>query len=153
MYYRLSKVKWEAIKKRRIDEARQMAVDLYTRGEARYNANDLAGALQFWIQALQSLENYYHEALEAEIDGKKDFLVNKLMAEIQGILQEISLKPLSSPTAATVGKSVEGVAVQVTDLSGAPVSQIGLTVTVQRGKIDLIEKISANRMGLAIIPV
>ncbi len=82
-YYRLSKAKYAANKQAKIDKATGLSLDMLKKGAVSEHSGKIANALNFYIQALNPLNDVITEPLQVEYNGKQVFLFNEIFSSIQ----------------------------------------------------------------------
>ncbi len=93
MYFRLSKEKHAAIRRKNIEKAMTLAIDNYKKGNAEQANFQPANAAKSYFQAIKAVEKYANEPLETTIKGKKVFLLNEIISSLQTSVKSIFLQP------------------------------------------------------------
>jgi len=112
VYYRLSKAKYKANVELKRKNAISLSLDLYRKAKEKENnwntkGSTINAALEYYVNALKPLENYYGEPLEVNYDGNKIFLQNEIFSSLQWILSKMKLKPINSKLDVKVGNTLE----------------------------------------------
>lgn len=93
IYYRLSKEKYKNLKAQKKQNAIQLALDFYEKGNKNKENNNYYYALTFYLKGLEAIKNYLAESLETEYDEKKILLGNELLSSFLSTLKNISITP------------------------------------------------------------
>jgi len=154
VYYRLSKGQYALNKQEKIDRAVRLSLDLFTKAKNSERQNDISGALQFYLQALNPIEKYIAQTLEVDFEGLRIYLFNEIYSSIQNLLSKIELKPTSSKMEAKIGQplkiSLEVAAVyKAADGDEFGISNLPLSFAFTRGSGDLVEKARTDQQGIA----
>ncbi len=90
VYYRLSK----ALYKKKIDEKTKREVDrafsLYKNAKRFEKTNNPVASINFLLKSLEIIKNFPNE--KVLIEGKKTFLINRIISDIRAIFENIGLK-------------------------------------------------------------
>ena len=117
------------------------------------NGSTINSAIEYYVQALKPIENYYGEPLKTLFNGEEIFLQNEIFSSVQWILSNIELRAINPKLNVKVGESLnnylnvkatfskEGKKVNVTNL---PIS-----FSFIKGKGELIETIKTGSNGIA----
>ncbi|MFC1887681.1 LPP20 family lipoprotein [Candidatus Cloacimonadota bacterium] len=108
VYYRLARDTYELNRRKKIDTAKSLALDLYVKAEESKNDNEYTKALNYYLQALKPIEPYFTESLVIENDGKELHLNNEIYTSLHEIVSGIELKAIKSPVSAKIGKALKG---------------------------------------------
>ncbi len=89
VYYRLSKEKYNVVKKGRINKALDEATSNFERARLMNGQNKSADALRFYIKSLENIKDFLGESLTTEIDGRQQefsgLLISELLDKIRSI--------------------------------------------------------------------
>jgi len=158
VYYRLSRATYAAIKQKHIDNAINLAMNLYNKGEEQLKKNDPAGALGFYLEAFKPIQGYFTEPLETTYQGKKIYVKNEIYAAVQSILGQIQFSgtpekatgKLGQPLSKTLEVRAEYLAPNNRRI---PVANLPLHFQFVRGEGELIEHMRTNSRGKALCRV
>ena len=111
VYYRLSKKTHKENVERKKENAISLSLDLFKKAkekEENWNTkgSTINSAIEYYIQALKPLENYYGEPLETSYNGNDIFLQNEIFSSLQWILSKIKLKAINSKLDVKVGNTL-----------------------------------------------
>ncbi len=149
IYYMLSKDKYAQLRKEKIDKAISLSLDFYSKAEHNRTNNQITEALQFYLQALNPIEPYLSEPLETAYNGQNIYLLNTIHSSLQQILSTISIKPLQSEVAATIGKGLEEPILFKALYMQTPIANLPLHYNFFKGEGELIEYDKTAVNGLA----
>lgn len=93
IYYRLSKEKYRNLKAQKKQNAMQLALDFYKKGNENKELNNYYYALTFYLKGLEAIKNYLGESLETDNNGKKILLGNELLSAFFSTLKNINIAP------------------------------------------------------------
>jgi hypothetical protein len=150
-YYRLSKARYAANKRAKIDKASGLSLDMLKKGDAAEKAGKISSALVYYIQSLNPLNDVIGEPLEVDYNGRRVFLFNEIYSSIQNLLSNIELKALTPAIDATVGQPLKNsLDVKAVYLSmNKPITGLKLNYEFTRGSGDLQNSATTNSDGIA----
>ncbi len=153
-YYRLSKARYAANKRAKIDKATGLSLDMLKKGYAAEKSGKISSALIYYIQALNPLNDVIAEPLQVQYNGNEVFLFNEIYSSIQNILTSITLQAVNPSLSATVGQPLKSpleVKSVYSSASGndAPISNLKLKYIFTRGSGDLQSIATTNSAGIA----
>jgi hypothetical protein len=93
VYYRLSKAKWKALQERKKQEAVTKALDFFVKARGYEKQAQIRQALSAYLKSLETLKEYYAEAIEVDIEGQKILLLNEAYDAVRKILGHAELIP------------------------------------------------------------
>jgi hypothetical protein len=105
VYYRLSKEKYNEIKRKKMTAAIERAENFYQSSLSINIQTDYMQALRLKLRAIISIQDYLNENIESVINGKSVLLVNELFQSIQEQLSMIKVESINDDLQAKVGKS------------------------------------------------
>lgn len=91
VYYRLSKEKYNEIKKGRITKALGEATANFERARLMNDQNQSADALRFYIKSLENIKDFLGETLTTEIDGRQQEFSGLLISEMLDKIRSIRM--------------------------------------------------------------
>ena len=158
VYYRLSKSLYHSRIELKRENAINLSLDLFKKAKGKEkkwdtNGSTINSAIEYYVQALKPIENYYGEPLKTLFNGEEIFLQNEIFSSVQWILSNIELRAINPKLNVKVGESLnnylnvkatfskEGKKVNVTNL---PIS-----FSFIKGKGELIETIKTGSNGIA----
>ncbi len=151
-YYRLSKARYAANKQAKIEKVTGLSLDMLKKGSAAEKSGRISSALNYYIQALNPLNDVIAEPLQVDYNGRKVFLFNEIFSSIQNVLSNIELSAVNPSIEATVGQPLKSpLQVKASYLSNnnAPVANLKLRFTFTRGSGDLQNSATTNTSGIA----
>lgn len=89
VYYRLSKEKYNEIKKGRISKALDEATANFARARLMNDQNKSADALRFYIKSLENIKDFLGETLTTEFDGRQQEFSGLLISEMLDKIRSI----------------------------------------------------------------
>lgn len=154
VYYRLSRATYAANKQKRIDNAVNLAMNLYDKGQQQLKNRAPAGALGLFLEAFKPIQGYFTEPLETTYQGEQIYVKNEIYAAVQSILGQIQFSGTPEKTAGKLGqplsKTLEVQAEYVTSSNRrVPVANLPLHFQFVRGEGELIEYMHTNSQGRA----
>ncbi|MEA1985995.1 MAG: LPP20 family lipoprotein [Candidatus Marinimicrobia bacterium] len=153
VYYRLSKEKYASAKKKKQDEAIQLALDNHLTAKLNLAKNNYADAIKYYIKSLEAIEIYLSESLEAEVNGEKVFLGNLLYKKLQDVISDISIESENSKINCNLGQAVNSAVFIVKNKSGDYIENFPLAFTFIRGDADFIPTGKSNRFGKSKVSI
>ncbi len=105
-YYRLSKSAWQATQERKKSAAVTGGLDLYQRGRALADSDDLKSAFISYLKALESLKPYLGESLQTEYNGKNILLGNEIFDAMTALVKEVKVEAIINKTTVKYGESI-----------------------------------------------
>ncbi len=152
IYYRLSKVRYQAAREEKINKAISLALDLFSQAKKSEQNKEYDKALLLFLQSLKPIEKYIGETLETNYLGKTIYLNNEIYLSIQNMLSNIELKPITSNIEAKRNKSVKQpikVEALYFDAEQIPIPNLPILFSFKRGEGDLISNVKTNMNGIA----
>lgn len=122
VYYRLSKEKFNAIKKQRKDDAVKKGVDFLQKANELETNVKIYDAIFNYVKGLEAIKPYFSESLECDIDGNTVYLGNELFSGLTTTINNIIVTPKVSEIDATNGRSI-------------PSSQLAFTFKTSSGNV------------------
>ena len=99
VYYRLSKDKFEQIKRNRIENAISTSKPDFLKARSFSEEGNAAEAMRFYVKSLEDIKNFLGEDLKTEIDGgQKDYstlLFSEMLTEMQSLRIVFPLEKLT----------------------------------------------------------
>jgi len=96
VYYRLSIARYKAIKEEQKRNATTLAADYFKKGKEAESADQRLQALNFYFQALRSIEKYLAEPIRISLEGRDVLLGNEIYASLQLLLNKIKISVMPS---------------------------------------------------------
>jgi hypothetical protein len=93
VYYKLSKIKYAAIKKERVQKALDLGVDYFTRAKENHDKNNYHEAFVLSIKALESVSDFLDEPLTTEVNKEKVYFGTEVLSYAQQMIEELSIVP------------------------------------------------------------
>ena len=158
VYYRLLKELYEEQKRLKRENAINLSLDLITNAKEKESNWEAQGetinaAIEYYIQALKPIQNYYGEPLETYYDGNKIFLQNKIFTSLQWILSKIKLKAINPKLNVKVGSTIQNnlkvLATFSEDGEEVNVTNLPISFSFIKGQGELVEIIRTNSKGIA----
>jgi hypothetical protein len=158
VYYRLSKELYEEQKRLKRENAINLSLDLITNAKEKESNWEAQGvtinaAIEYYIQALKPIQNYYGEPLETYYDGNKIFLQNEIFTSLQWILSKIKIKPINPKLDVKVGSATQNnlkvLATFSEDGEEVNVANLPISFSFIKGQGELVEIIRTNSKGIA----
>ncbi|MEW6061011.1 MAG: hypothetical protein AB1600_03620, partial [Bacteroidota bacterium] len=108
-------------------------------------------ALQYFLQALSSVEKFINETMEVQYGGGKVFLTNEIFSSIQSLLNHIELKSKNPKVDAQVGKPLRTpLEVIVTNTAASqPIANFPVRFSFIRGSGDIVATAKSDKNGIA----
>ena len=112
VYYRLSKAKYKANVELKRKNAISLSLDLYRKAKEKENnwntkGSTINAALEYYVNALKPLENYYGDPLKTSYNGHDIFLQNEIFSSLQWILSKLKLKAINPKLDVKVGNTLK----------------------------------------------
>lgn len=158
VYYRLSKALYKSQIELKRENAINLSLNLFKKAREKEKSWDTKGstinsAIEYYVQALKPIENYYGDPLKTFFNGDNIFLQNEIFTSLQWILSKIKLKPINPKLDVKVGSSLENnlkVAATFLD-AGKEVSVTNLPISFYfiKGNGELVKTIKTNSKGVA----
>ena len=147
VYYKLSKQKYQLIKKEKQNEAIQLALDNYLTAKLNLVKNNYADAIKYYIKSLKAIEIYLSEPLEAKVGGEKVYLGNYLYKKLQDVFSNIKIVPKEKNIDGKLGKPLNNAVFIVKNKRGEFIENFPLTFSFIRGKAEFISNGKSNKNG------
>jgi hypothetical protein len=107
IYYRLSKADFEAYKRKKMYEALEKSIDLLNRADKLDLRNEFVQKFQLKIKAAISLQNYLNESIETDYQGKRVFLLNEILSQLQNQLYLVQIRANEQEISVIMGKPLD----------------------------------------------
>ncbi len=156
VYYRLSKAKYKAQQELKRRNAISLSLDLFNKGkekEINWNTkgSTINSAIEYFVQALIPIENYYGDPLETIYNGNKIFLQNEIFSSLQWILSKIKLKAMNPKFDVKTGSSdKKNLDVSASFIDGGNsviVTNLPIKFSFIRGQGELVETLRTDSKG------
>ena len=105
VFYRLSKSKWEEIRRQRKEQAIAKARDLSQRAAIEQEELRYDQALRNYFRAFEAIKEYMGEPLEIFTDDGIIYFGNELFSALNGCMSDIRLHPLSPEIQTVMGRT------------------------------------------------
>ena len=154
VYARLSALRFQRLRQRKIDNARRLAFEFFSSAD-EWGTDATAKALSLYVQALKPLRDALGDPLRVTHRGRAIALDTQIPRRIQAILSTIELEaslvaaPLKQGTAIDVPLEVTA---SVVDEKGTRhiVSGLPIRFVFERGRGDLVVSVWTGKEGTAI---
>ncbi len=158
IYYKLSKSEYETQRIRKIEAAIEHSLDLLNRSNYIVLNHNLIQSIQFKIKALVRLQDFFNEDLETLYNGKKVYLVNEIINQLQDQLSTIFLRANTPHIKAKAGKAIAqpfSFYAYTTDTNKAtqPITGLPLHMVVEQGKMNFGASTQSDQAGIASFSV
>lgn len=150
IYYRLSIARYRQIKEEQKRNASLLAADYYTKGLESEKNNERLQALGFYFQALRAVEKYLAEPVQATLEGREILLVNETYANIQTLLDKMSVRvtPADLTINRRVGQDAQSVVADVLQKDRKqPAAGVPLVATFLKGAGDVFPNYKTDANG------
>lgn len=154
VYYRLSREIYAQNRATRIMIARQLGLDLFTKGKLSEENGNYSQALKFYIRAFSPIEKYINEPLQVDFRDREIYLGNELYSQVSSLLYNLSLQPVQDKISAKIGKSLKNPVRFAAYFNTAanekvPVNDLPLQVNFLKGEGELVESMVTDDQGIA----
>lgn len=151
IYYKLSKIEYEAAKKRKLQAAIEKSISYLNNCEQLNYSNNYMQIMRLRIKALSALQNYLNEDVATNYKNNEVYLVNEIVTQIQNQLNKLQVntdvvelkgkigKPISKPFTACVKLNIENVYVPF----------VPLTLKANQAKFDFGNSVETDSKGTA----
>ena len=128
VYYKLSKVKYAAIKKERVQKALDLGVDYFTRAKENHDKNNYHEAFVLCIKSLESVSAFLDEPLLTEFNKKQVYFGTEVLSYAQQMIEELSIVANQERFNAVLGDEIgeESVFFTIKNHKGEAISGIPL---------------------------
>ena len=151
VYYHLSKEVYQKLQKERKIKAINLAKDFYLKAKDEEKKGNIASAIRYYMQALQSFQEFIGEPVSVQIGGKSRYLQNEIYFALQQLFMNIKLQPLTGKLniKMTKGKA-QPVKVKATyQPQGNPVAGLPVAFKFVKGKGKIDSPVNSDRQGIA----
>lgn len=158
VYYRLSKSLYASIIETKKQNAINLSLNYLIKAKENEKKFDEVGstinsAIENYVQALQPIESYYGEPLEAVYQGENIYLQNEIISGLQWFLSKIKLQPINPKIDVKTGSSTNdnlNVRAILSD-QGKEVNITNLPIQFSfiKGQGELVKSIRTNSNGIA----
>jgi len=107
VYYRLSKLEYNALKKARKEMAVNKAVDFYEKAIGFKANTQYDDALIYGIKSLEAIKAYLGDGLKTTINDTEVYLGNELFSFLSQTINEINISPLMESIDITRGQTLD----------------------------------------------
>lgn len=159
VYYRLSKAKYLALKRAKIERAMSLALDYLQRADQYLSEKQFTEAIQFYFKALETVEKFADEPMETEYQGKDIYLLNELVARLQETVARIKLIPVKPEITVRQGQvPAEPLTIraqyQSPDGKTFPVANLPVTAMIEQADVDAnVTSSSAGMIALKVLKI
>jgi len=156
VYYRLSKSTYIAQQELKRKNAINLSLDLFKKAKEKENnwntkGSTINSAIEYYVQALKPLENYYGEPLETFYNGNKIFLQNEIFSSLLWVLSKVKLKAINTKLDIKVGSALKNelnVSASFTeDGKSVAITNLPIQFSFIKGQGELVETIRTNKKG------
>lgn len=151
VYYRLDIQEYKRLQAEKLRKATALGLDFYSKAKAAEKSGSISDALQYFLQALSSVEKFINETMEVQYGGGKVFLTNEIFSSIQSLLNHIELKSKNPKVDAQVGKPLRTpLEVIVTNTAASqPIANFPVRFSFIRGSGDIVATAKSDKNGIA----
>jgi len=158
VYYRLSKALHQSQIVLKRENAINLSLDLFKKAKEKEKSWDTKGstinsAVEYYVQALKPIENYYGEPLKTFFNGDNIFLQNEIFTSLQWVLSKIILKPtnpiLDVKTGSASKNNLNVKAIFSDDGKEVVISNLPIHFSFIKGQGELVKTIRTNSKGIA----
>ena len=158
VYYRLSKELYEEQKRLKRENAINLSLDLFTNAKEKESNLEAQGetinsAIEYFVQSLKPIENYYATPLETTYNGERIFLQNEIYSSLQSILSRIKLNVSNPKLNVKVGNSLNNsldVLVTFSDNGRyVNVTNVPINYSFIKGSGELVNIVRTDSKGIA----
>jgi len=158
VYYRLSKALHQSQIVLKRENAINLSLDLFKKAKEKEKSWDTKGstinsAVEYYVQALKPIENYYGEPLKTFFNGDNIFLQNEIFTSLQWVLSKIILKPtnpiLDVKTGSAAKNNLNVKAIFSDDGKEVVISNLPIHFSFIKGQGELVKTIRTNSKGIA----
>jgi hypothetical protein len=144
IYYRLSKEKYNEIKRARMDKALGEATANYERARQMNRQNQGIDALRFYIKSLENIKDFLGETLTIEVDGRQQEFSGLLISELLDNLRTIRVAYPMSKLVITRGATatIDQLQIMVVNAQNQPLQGIPILIKYSYALGRITEKIS-----------
>jgi hypothetical protein len=128
VYYKLSKIKYAAIKKERVQKALDLGVDYFTRAKENHDKNNYHEAFVLSIKALESVSDFLDEPLTTEVNKEKVYFGTEVLSYAQQMIEELSIVANQERCNVVLGDEIweDNIFFTIKNNKGDPISGIPL---------------------------
>ena len=158
VYYRLSKELYEEQKRLKRENAINLSLDLFTNAKEKESNLEAQGetinsAIEYFVQSLIPIQNYYSTPLETTYNGERIFLQNEIYSSLQSILSRIKLNVSNPKLNVKVGNSLNNsldVLVTFSDNGRyVNVTNVPISYSFIKGGGELVNIVRTDSKGIA----
>jgi len=154
IYYKLSKSDYETYKRRQLQRATELSLDYLNRAENLDIKFDYIQQFRLRLRALIAMQNFLNEDAGIIYNGRKVYLVNEIVSQIQNQMYKVSVRTNHATIKAKVGKPVSepiNISVILNDTLSKKVFLpfIPLKLVVEQGKMEFGALSETNQAGEA----
>ncbi len=151
VYYRLSKDVYRKLLKERKIKAQNLAKDFFLKAKDEENKSNIASAIRYYIQALQSFQEFIAEPVSIRINGQSKYLQNEIYFALQQLFMDIKLQPLQNRITVKTGKGkVQPIKVKATYAPNEkPVAALPVAFKFVKGNGSLETPVTSDEQGIA----
>jgi hypothetical protein len=151
VYYRLSKEKYEEIKRRKMMAAIDRAENFYKQSLQLNAINDYMQILRLKIRSLAAVQDYLNENIEVNIGGRNVSLISEVLSSLQKQLIQLkvesSIKQISGKVGKPVATPIKALAFDAS--SKLPLAYVPLIFQSESGKVRGGAAVPTNESGNA----
>lgn len=157
VYYRLSKEKYQRMKREKLERAKELAKDFYEKAREAEQNLDIHNALNYYVKAFEAIKTHLDEDLSVfTLDGRI-YLGNDIYQNIQEIFSSIEFEPTQDAfQIRTLSADNEPVKAKVYYQKGGSkrsVADIPVIFSFPEEDIDETEKVNSNASGTIICSI
>lgn len=151
VYYRLDIQEYKRLQAEKLRKATALGLDFYSKAKTAEKNGSHSDALQYFLQALSSVEKFINETMEVQYGSGKIFLTNEIFSSLQSLLNQIELKAKNPKVDAQVGKPLRTpLEVIVTNTATSqPIANFPVKFSFIRGSGDIVAHAKSDKNGIA----
>jgi len=146
VYYRLSKAQYKQDRAKEIEKAINQSMLLIEQGDDLEANKDHKNALVSYLKALDPIQPYLGEQLNATYKGEPVFLGNLLFHKIDGLTKSLHLIPENQNLEVVIGQVIpsETLKFTLTDAEGSKVGSFPIIFDYSNGRPDQRRGVTGN---------
>ena len=150
VYYKINKREYQATQNRKKERATLKAKDFYNRGVKYKKEYNYKRAIGYYINSLEALKEYWGDNLQTSINGRKVFLGNEIINEINDIVGNIEIKADFENIDIKRGKKISKDILKffVSDKLGTPLEGMPIFFYYSGRPISNYKKVYTNSQGV-----
>lgn len=106
VYYRLSKSKYEEIKRARLNKALDLGKTLFKKSIDNHTSGNYYESYVLGIKSLESVSAHLDQPLKTDFEGKQIYFATEVMSYLQDLSKELFVKPSYATLDVVLGQSL-----------------------------------------------